>query len=284
MNAIHDRLAAAVPPAPPSRVDVDLLIARGQRGARLRTAALTVGTAGLVTAAVALSTVVSPSSGRSARPADEPTSGQASPTGYAASSDVTHADGSWASEFPRIAAHDVPAAVRAVLSRIAPEVQVAHAERNDALDECSSLQGSPLPGRSEPPACTAANYVTYGISHGAQHGILLVSVHPDDGSGLTTCSADTPGGALAGCTESTVGVVRLVDYANDTWYNGHPVHHYSAIWPGGLVVEVRAFGTWLDSGHTSYVEPPLTPAQARELALDPSLTQFDHSRPEGVGP
>jgi hypothetical protein len=261
MKTLYELLEAELPAEPPLTVDVTTAIVRGRRSAQRRRVALVAACTGLLIAVGGITVSVGPGgSGRNwtADPGN-------SVVGPALSSGVPSPWASVGSPIP----NRLDSVIQETLHRLMPDVTVAPMWSND-VTACQLFQNSPPPGRTAKPTCDVGNYHAYTLSHGDQAGSLHVAVHPDDGTGFTSCN-NVAGEPIEGCHDRMDGNVRIIDLTTAVNEPYGPVYEIAVIRPGVMVVEVELAGAPTDSSYTAFRDPPIGADQLADFAKDPAL-------------
>jgi hypothetical protein len=246
---IHDVLDAALPSAPPSTVDLDRLIVRARRGARVRS--LTFLTGGLAAVAVLALLVPQVVAGRSPG-----SSVGAPPTGSGLLMSTA--------ELNRLAA-----AVQAGVRRIAPGLSVIQTETfghpsPQAHVECDAAVGRHCPLMYEP--------VSYDLSYEASTdtgaGTLSVTVG-EHGSMQDSCNPPPdPASPNPACQENVVSGDRILDLSSDVAHQQQVYLSLIAVHPDGTLVRI------IVSPPVGSDTPALTKDQCVQLITDPALTLY----------
>lgn len=263
MTVIRDLLEAAVPPAPPSAVDIDRLIHGSRRSARLRTTALVVGTAAVVTGTVTLSIAIRPGASGPAWPGSSPTSAVR----------VVGSDG---------VPQGLEAALRAAVQAAVPGATITRVHATDDYMSCLSTQNSP--GGTTPGQCGSTRNVIpfhgqleYSVVVGDQRGLLVLYTAGADAPG-TIQSCDFTGlaspdpDAVSQCHETTENGVRILDRSGN--YHSRVADdpkerslYFTIVKPGVSVLDIALCGVFLPPDYTQYQQPPMTVEQLKAIAL-----------------
>jgi len=263
MTVIHDLLEAAVPPAPPSTVDIDRLIHGSRRSARLRTTALVVGTAAVVTSTVTLSIAIRPGASGPAWPGSSPTS-------------AVRAVGSYG------VPEGLEAALRAAIQAVVPGAALTPSHVQEDNGMCQSTQNSP--GGSKAEDCLSSRNVIpergqleYEVVVAGQRGLLslyttgadpLGTIQSCDFSGLPSPDPDY----VSQCHETTENGVRILDrtgnYRGDSGVEEKQRSlFFTIVRPGVSVLDISLSGVFLPPDYTQYQQPPMTAEQLKAIAL-----------------
>ncbi len=259
MNDLFERLDATVTAPPPSPHDLDALIGRERRVARLRTTAAGVCAAALVAAlATASFLLVAP---HGSTPAGVP----ATP--------VTEHSYNW----------DDLDQLDPTLRRLAPEVTVFVGSAFDPYGVCLHTPAADpdlgqlalLPCADLPHLSPGSWDVLTPVGLGDHRAVLNVDLSHDGAplvSGCTVAASGLPSARpslLPDCQESMVNGVRLVALVGDPFRTGNQMNAYVAVYPNGVVVTVSLSAFTL--GAPPDPVPVLTADQLRAIALEPTL-------------
>jgi len=265
MMMLHEELDLAMPPFPPSTVDIDRLIAGNRRAARVRATLGGVGAAGVVAGVAGLTVLLA--GGASAPPTPGVTAGATN------------------------VLDELDAEVKVALGNVAPEatLDLPAISRPSPDDGCGTIVDLPPTSATGEPGPTGLPSAMcrvvppekvrgYNIHVGTEQGVLTVQVWQQARAPISSCTvmnANLPSpypSQMEDCAESTQNGVRILERSGDPWGNGEIMYEYTVVRPDHVVVDVVLYGYFAGPNHTDYHLPPLSPEQVRDLALDPAFT------------